>query len=62
MPTYEYKCPYCGRVQTAQRTVEYRDDGPRCDHVAEIGGFVRTERQLAAPMGRVDGPAVPRGS
>lgn len=62
MPTYVYRCPVCNRVEAKQRTIEYRDDAPTCDHRDGLGATVKMERMLAMPMVRVNGPAVPRGS
>lgn len=62
MPVYTYKCPACGRVQTAFRPIERRDRGPFCQHPVHAQEGPEMQRQLDAPMGIVDGPAVPRGS
>lgn len=64
MPVYTYRCPRCGDTRTAHRTIEYRDDGPQCDSfdcrsLDEPGSMIRVPD---APMGIVNGPAVPRGS
>lgn len=60
MPTYTYECPVCGRRDTAMRTIEYRDDAPRCRHHETF--VPPMQRVLDAPAGVVDGPAVPRGN
>lgn len=56
MPVYTYKCLKCGEVFYAARPIAERDEPrpcPTCNMVLA--------RQLDAPMGKVDGPAVRRG-
>lgn len=50
MPIYEYKCEDCDQYVDQQRAVDRRDDAMTCPH---CGGILW--RQLAAPMGRVQG-------
>jgi putative FmdB family regulatory protein len=47
MPQYDYRCPSCGRVESAYRSVDNRNDGPECCGV-------KSEKViLSAPMGFV---------
>jgi predicted nucleic acid-binding Zn ribbon protein len=57
MPIYTYKCPLCGEVSYVHREIKLRDTHPpQCIHHP-----IPMARQLDAPMGIVDGPAVKKG-
>lgn len=47
MPLYSYECLECGKVETAFRKIDARNDSPLCQHGA-IGHFMH--RIVEAPM------------
>lgn len=54
MILYEYQCPNCGAVKSAQRKVENRHNGPK--HC----GSKPMELLISTVAGVVKNPAVPR--
>jgi len=64
MPTYEYKCPSCGKTEVLIKSVEDRDEAPACT-CNEIGEglvwHIPMERVISPVPGVVDTPAVRKG-
>lgn len=56
-PQYEYQCPNCGAVCADKRTVDERNDGPRC----YLSCKVKMELLISPVAGVVKDPAVPKG-
>jgi predicted nucleic acid-binding Zn ribbon protein len=63
MPIYTYECVLCGATMYAFRPIDQRENGPICSAHDAVDGQPprRMARQLDAPMGVVNGPAVRRG-
>lgn len=55
MPLYVYTCPKCESTRSDMRTIEERNDAPRCDHCGS-----KMALTLTAVRGIVRDPAVPR--
>jgi putative FmdB family regulatory protein len=51
MPYYTFKCSVCGVEWVEKRSIEDRDNTPKCC------GEQQTERQLDAPFVAIDQPA-----
>lgn len=49
MPVYCYKCPECGQIEEAVRTIEGRGDCPECPHCDGVA----TERAIGEEQGAV---------
>lgn len=56
MPMYEYQCPKCERVEHALRSIDLRNNSPRCGACN-----ARTALTVSAVAGVVKNPAVTKG-